>query len=73
MRKFLSGEWQELRKRGLTWVLLLSCLAVTLVMAHQDRTVEQQRLLIQVLQIDSQQYFAARMNVVITQNRKRNV
>ncbi len=61
MQTFWNREWQQLRKRGMVLLLLISCLALVLVMADQARTVEQQRLLIQVLQGDSQQLFAGRV------------
>jgi hypothetical protein len=69
VQKFWSREWQELRKRGLVWLLLLACLAVTLVMADQARTLEQQRALIQVLQSDSQELFAGRIQDLVNRRK----
>ncbi len=54
----------------MVWLLLLSCVAVAFVMADQARTVEQQRELIQVLQVDSQQLFSTRMQDLTDQHRK---
>jgi type IV secretory pathway VirB10-like protein len=70
VQNFWSREWHELRKRALVWLLLLSFVAVAFVMADQARTVEQQRVLIQVLQMDSQQLFTARIQDLADQHRK---
>ena len=65
MQAFWNREWQQLRKRGLVWLLLWSCVALIMVMADQARTLEQQRTLIQVLQGDSQQLFAGRVQDLV--------
>jgi hypothetical protein len=70
VQNFWSREWHELRKHGLVWLLLLSFVAVAFVMADQARTVEQQRDLIHVLQMDSQQLFSARLQGLAEQHRK---
>ena len=69
MQNFWSREWHELRKHGLVWLLLFSFVAAAFVMADQARTVEQQRDLIHVLQIDSQQLFSARLQGLAEQHR----
>src|SRR5690606_28705844 len=62
VRNFWSNEWEQLKKRGLYWLLLLACVGVTVVVAHQARTVEEQRLLIKVLQSDSQELWSGRIH-----------
>src|SRR5262245_8101557 len=72
VRRFLNSEWQQMKKRGLAWLLLFSCVMIAFVVAQQGETVDRQRELIQILDFDSRQLHSERVRELINRYKKEN-